>query len=162
MMMIGKRLKQFRKGRGLSQKAFADALSTSSGYISEIESGKTVPGGNFFISLKRVYSLNIDWLLSGDGEPDSAKDEEKTELSTPLDEKVVDFKFAELIKGAQDKDLARDMERDLVDIQIRSIKVFRETGTYIKGVANALRALDSQMGERAVGDALDNVKTNGQ
>ena len=67
--MIGTHLKQIRKQKGLSQKSLADLLSTSSGYISEIEQGKTVPGGNFFLSLKRALGVSIDWLLTGQGNP---------------------------------------------------------------------------------------------
>jgi transcriptional regulator with XRE-family HTH domain len=62
--MIGSRLKEWRKGKGLSQQALATVLNTSSGYISEIEQGKTVPGGNFLVSLNREFHVDINWLLS--------------------------------------------------------------------------------------------------
>lgn len=66
--MLGDRLKQIRKEKNLSQKAFADPLSTSSGYISEVEQGKKAPGSDFLTSLSRVYGVSIDWLLTGAGE----------------------------------------------------------------------------------------------
>ena len=70
--MIGPRVKQFRKEKNLSQQVFADLLSTSSGYISEIEKGKTTPGAKFFQSLKKAFpSANIEWIITGIGEMDS-------------------------------------------------------------------------------------------
>lgn len=67
--MLGDRLKQIRKEKGLSQKAFADPLATSSGYISEVEQGKKTPGSEFLLSLSRVWKVSIDWLLTGEGSP---------------------------------------------------------------------------------------------
>ena len=67
--MIGLRIKKIRKEKGLSQKAFAEILNTSSGYISEVEQGKIIPGGKFFISLKQVININLNWLVTGEGAP---------------------------------------------------------------------------------------------
>ena len=65
--MIGERLKSWRKSENLTQQAIARSISSSSGYISEIEQGKTIPGGNFLISLNREYGVDINWLLTGGG-----------------------------------------------------------------------------------------------
>jgi transcriptional regulator with XRE-family HTH domain len=65
--MLGDRVKQIRKEKNLSQQAFATLLSTASGYISEIEKGKTMPGSVFLCSLKRVCpELDMNWLLTGE------------------------------------------------------------------------------------------------
>ena len=64
--MLGDRFKSIRKEKGLTQKAFAAALATSSGYISEIEAGKKIPGGELLTSLKRVFNVDINWLLVGE------------------------------------------------------------------------------------------------
>lgn len=63
--MIGARLKEIRDKSGLKQKPFADRIGTSSSYISEIESGKKIPGGEFLVSLKREFGVDINWLLTG-------------------------------------------------------------------------------------------------
>lgn len=86
--MIGARIKQLRKEKSLSQKAFADLLSTSSGYISEVESGKTMPGGNFFISLKRALDVDINWLLTGEGEKYIKEREGSAQAGSPIYNKV--------------------------------------------------------------------------
>lgn len=67
--MIGSRIKLLRKKEGLSQKAFADMLNTSSGYISEVEQEKIIPGGKFFISLKQIINIDLNWLITGEGSP---------------------------------------------------------------------------------------------
>lgn len=65
--MIGARIKEFRKHNKLSQQAVASLLTTSSGYISEVEQGKTQPGSNFLVSLKRAFpDLDLNWLLTGE------------------------------------------------------------------------------------------------
>jgi len=65
---LGDRIKEVRQANNLTQQAFAISLNTSAGYISEIEAGKKIPGSEFLISLKRVYQIDIDWLLTGEGE----------------------------------------------------------------------------------------------
>lgn len=65
--MLGDNLKWVRKDKKLSQKAFAEPLGTSSGYISEVEQGKKTPGADFLKSLSGAYRVSIEWLLTGEG-----------------------------------------------------------------------------------------------
>ena len=65
-MTLGNRLNQIRKGKALSQQAFAAMLDTSSGYISEIEQGKKMPGSEFLLSLWRVFRVDLNWFLTGE------------------------------------------------------------------------------------------------
>lgn len=67
--MIGKRIKQLRVSKKLTQQQLADKIASSSGYISEMESGKAIPGGTRLLSLKRYFGVSIDWLLTGEGAP---------------------------------------------------------------------------------------------
>lgn len=73
---LGDRVKEVRQADKLTQQAFAISLNTSAGYISEIEAGKKIPGSEFLISLKRVYQVDIDWLLTGEGEMKRGKGEQ--------------------------------------------------------------------------------------
>lgn len=63
--MIGERLKQIRINNNLTQQVFAARLGTSSGFISEIESGKKLPGSDFLISLRREFSVDLNMFLTG-------------------------------------------------------------------------------------------------
>jgi transcriptional regulator with XRE-family HTH domain len=74
-MTLGNRLNQIRKDRALSQQAFAAMLDTSSGYISELEQGKKMPGSEFLLSLWRVFSIDLNWFLTGEGKEATGKNE---------------------------------------------------------------------------------------
>lgn len=65
---IGSRIFQMRSALHLSQQKFAKQIGISSGYISELENNKKVPGGEVLLSLKKEFCINIDWLLTGKGE----------------------------------------------------------------------------------------------
>lgn len=74
-MTLGNRLNQIRKDRALSQQAFAAMLDTSSGYISEIEQGKKMPGSEFLLSLWRVFNVDLNWFLTGEEKEVASKNE---------------------------------------------------------------------------------------
>jgi transcriptional regulator with XRE-family HTH domain len=62
---IGKRLKQVREGAGLNQRDFATRIASSSGRVSEIESGKNVPSGDLLLRLNQEFGTDLTWLLAG-------------------------------------------------------------------------------------------------
>lgn len=62
---IGSRIKQIRNSAGLNQREFAEILETSSGYISGIESGKNMAGGDFLLRLHNKFNVNLHFLLTG-------------------------------------------------------------------------------------------------
>lgn len=72
---LGDRIKQLRKSQNLTQQAFAKALGISAGYVSEIEQGNKMPGSEVLLSLKQVFHINTDWLLTGEGEMERGKKE---------------------------------------------------------------------------------------
>lgn len=49
----------------MSQRDFAAKLGTSSGYISGLESGKTMPGGDFLLRIHQEFGTDVTWLLTG-------------------------------------------------------------------------------------------------
>ena len=66
---IGERIFSIRAKLKLNQREFAKKLETSSGYISGIESGKNMAGGEFLLRLNREFGVDLNWLLTGIGEP---------------------------------------------------------------------------------------------
>lgn len=62
---VGDRIKQVRAGSGLNGRDFAARLDTSAGRISEIENGKTMPGGDFLQRLQVEFGVDLNWLMSG-------------------------------------------------------------------------------------------------
>lgn len=75
--ILGDRIKEIRKINNLTQADFANVLGTSTPYISEIEANKYIPGGEFFHSLNQIYKVNINWLLTGEGDIFISEDENK-------------------------------------------------------------------------------------
>jgi transcriptional regulator with XRE-family HTH domain len=64
---FGKRVRQIRKERRLTQKEFAEPIEISHKYVSDIEKGKIVPSRAVIKLMELTYGLNHDWLLEGDG-----------------------------------------------------------------------------------------------
>lgn len=62
---IGKRIKQVREDAGLNQRDFAARMGSSSGRVSEIESGKNVPGGDLLLRLNQEFGTDLTWVLTG-------------------------------------------------------------------------------------------------
>ena len=63
------RLLEVRKAKNINKLELSRILGVSSGYISEIEQGKKMPGLSFLVSLQRELHVSIDWFLSGNGHP---------------------------------------------------------------------------------------------
>ena len=112
--MIGKRIKQLRISKKLTQQQLADKIASSSGYISEMESGKAIPGGTRLLSLKRFFGVSIDWLLTGEGEKylsnehkDASIDVlslEQSDESRPFKNKTLAIEINRILKEIEDID----------------------------------------------------------
>lgn len=60
---IGLRVKSVRGG--MAQRDFAARLGISNGGISQIESGKAMPGGDFLLRIHQEFGVDVTWLLTG-------------------------------------------------------------------------------------------------
>jgi transcriptional regulator with XRE-family HTH domain len=57
-----------RKKLGYNQTSFAKELNTSQDIISKIENNKIIPSNKIIFSLNSKFKVNLNWLLSGEGE----------------------------------------------------------------------------------------------
>lgn len=80
---VGARVFQVRQDVNLNQRDFAARIGISSGGISQIESGKAMPGGDFLLKIHQEFGVDITWLLTGmsatgtaPASPPLARDEE--------------------------------------------------------------------------------------
>ena len=64
---ICKRFNHIRKSLKKSQIEFAEELSSTQSIISDIERRKVTPSKNMLKELRKVFKVNIDWLLTGEG-----------------------------------------------------------------------------------------------
>ena len=68
MENIADRFIKMRNKLGFNKSQLAQCLQTTPSIIGEIESGKREPSKNILIKLLSGYNININWLLSGEGE----------------------------------------------------------------------------------------------
>lgn len=52
---------------GLNQSEFARKAGVSPGFVSELVRGNKKPGAEFLYSVRVVYGISVDWLLTGEG-----------------------------------------------------------------------------------------------
>ncbi len=83
---VGLRLRLLREALNLSQAKLAKKLKVSQGAISKWESGERDVPTSILIELKKEFGVNLNWLLSGEGEMFSASSE-----SANLTPELVDF-----------------------------------------------------------------------
>lgn len=65
---MNERIKQVRKAKKLSQKEFAENINLSQNHISNIEKGVRPITDRIISDVCKVYNVNKNWLLSGEGE----------------------------------------------------------------------------------------------
>jgi transcriptional regulator with XRE-family HTH domain len=65
---FGNRIKKIRKALKLSQNEFARGINMSGSFISDLESGSSRAGYDFFYALATVYDVNLYYLVLGEGE----------------------------------------------------------------------------------------------
>src|SRR5690606_18524492 len=69
MTTFGKRLKQARGRRGLTQNQVAEMLGIDFTTLSKYENDKSQPDHQTLRELASMYEVSIDWLLTGDRLP---------------------------------------------------------------------------------------------
>ena len=63
MQSIGKRIKEIRVERGLSQQRMGEILSVSQDTVSLWEKGKSVPTAEFLIAISKSFDVSGDYIL---------------------------------------------------------------------------------------------------
>ncbi|BFH17948.1 helix-turn-helix domain-containing protein [Paenibacillus melissococcoides] len=71
-MSIGRRIKELRKEKGVSQKDLAETIGVSRGNVGDWELDKVKPGADALLALSEYFEVTTDWLLSGN-EPSNAR-----------------------------------------------------------------------------------------
>lgn len=66
-MAIGKRIKNLRNNLKITAKDFADVLQIPLRTIGSYERDEAQPSSKFFNALINIYRVNINWLLTGQG-----------------------------------------------------------------------------------------------
>lgn len=69
METIGTRIKEIRKGAGLTLEKFGAKIGITAASLSTIENGKSNPSVQTVLMICREFNVNEDWLRDGTGEP---------------------------------------------------------------------------------------------
>jgi transcriptional regulator with XRE-family HTH domain len=69
-MMLGEKIRQLRKGRGLSQEELAGQLTVSRQALSKWELGESVPDTENVVQLSKIFNVSTDYLLNEDYKSD--------------------------------------------------------------------------------------------
>lgn len=90
--MIGDRLSELRKDRGMSQQELADKLKLTKYTISSYEREKTMPSDEIKIELAKIFDVSIDYLLGLINEPLSyQKPNNYIKLPDNLPDNIIDI-----------------------------------------------------------------------
>ena len=65
MTFLGERIREARKEKGESQQFFAENVGISQSFLSDIERGLQIPGGEVLLSISRYTGLSIDFIVKG-------------------------------------------------------------------------------------------------
>lgn len=82
--MISKRIKGIREKANMSQQEFGKYLGVSRDVIGNIEYGRVAPKEPFLSLLCSVFNINMNWLLTGEGE----STDENLEMRKNIDEAI--------------------------------------------------------------------------
>jgi len=97
--LIGSRIKQLRKARGVSQEALSEKIGMSSKYLSSIERGQENPTLDTFLRLAKALEVNVFELFNYSQTP-SPKEAKKIvfDLATSGDKAKLEV-IAKLIRS---------------------------------------------------------------
>ncbi len=87
---IGQRLRSTRLELGISQCNFANELMTAPNHICQIERGRCVPGSKLLRRMRVRFGIDINWLLSGQGNTEPAN-----QLKCEIDALVNNYRRAD-------------------------------------------------------------------
>ena len=67
-LIVGARLRLWRKSKGIRQKAMSPVLKIAQGTYSDLETGRALPSATTLKNMIERTDLNIIWLLMGHGD----------------------------------------------------------------------------------------------
>jgi len=158
-MTIGKRIKLIRGS--LSLKDFAQRIDPAKKSSYDWESGKAMPGASTLEKIHKVFGVNINWLLTGEGEPflnknsTNAKDFHKVDsliMTVPSPESkhtaTAMDSFAESISGLREIYDSGDASLiQALEINIRIIRREAHRGKIINAQADQINNLEKKCKE---------------
>ena len=115
---MNERIKKIRKLNGLTQVQFAERLSITQNYVTQIETNSKSPGDRLISDICREFHISEEWLRTGKGEMDAPTDDDfaKVCLEIGATDKRLQKAIIELWKmPPQDRELLWNFLEKLVN-----------------------------------------------
>ncbi|MBQ6715084.1 MAG: helix-turn-helix transcriptional regulator [Clostridia bacterium] len=156
-MTLGKRIAQYRKEKGLTQEALAQAMNVSAQAVSKWENDQTCPDISSLPLLSKILGVTVDELLSGKSE------NLPTVAMQPLENrKAIEEMMLRIVVDSADGDKVR------VNLPMALIKVAIELGVEMPQVSgnSALKNIDFKqifdlVSHGAIGNLVEVESSNG-
>ena len=103
--MIGKRLKEVRKSKGITQSQLAEQIGVSVSAVKKWEQDQVDPNTAALMSIAVALNVSLDYLFGNSSEPDLVIEEGQTKKilevvkDLPERHKTALLKYAELLRG---------------------------------------------------------------
>lgn len=125
-----------------NKKTFAKKCGISEKQLYIYLKGTSDPGMRFFSNMKIQYPMiNIEWLITGIGEPDIIYEDLKIKSSNKdviSYENAIENEHLKLIKKFKNKETALNANKDLLDIEQYSSETFMKATGYLKGLRDGV------------------------
>lgn len=131
----------------LGPRAFADKLKISVDKIKSIKYGKVRISAEIAILIEQVFGFDFKWIMTGIGNPNSAKDSSER----PKTSNVYEFKHMELIREFKNKQLAFNITNSLIELEYLDSESFKRVEAYLKGTVDALREVTERKPQVSTG-----------
>lgn len=132
---------------GLGPRAFADSLQISVDKIKSIKYGKVRISKEIAILIEQVFGFDFKWIMTGLGNPDSAKDASER----PKTSNVYEFQLMELIKEFKNKPLALNITQSLIELENLDSESFKRVEAYLKGTVDAIKEVTERKSDFSSG-----------
>lgn len=150
---FGKRLRNYRKAKGIKGVEFAKYMGISQASLSAIENDKASTSVQAITNLVQNTDINIYWLLTGEGVPYI---ENETEIMIKPDD--IEMDHMSLMKNFKDKPRAKIASVGLLRIEELDRETFIEVVGYIRGVANSLKVKEQVVGSTSGGTTAGSAR----
>lgn len=114
MANIGDRIRFVRKNKGFSQIEFSSQLEITQSFLSGLERGRYQPTTDVLSRLANIYGVDINWLLTGQGKPETVRppaikaQSRVTELIGKMLEGMDEAALRDVLKYTEEKKLLNE------------------------------------------------------
>jgi|GEM_PF-7095135 len=157
------RLRIVRKSLDLTQEQLAVSIGINRVNITDMEAGRTRLTTPIALALEHIHNINSQWLLHEEGDmfvEKSTSVSESAETVVPMGNSVV-REHQQLVTRFRDAQRAKIINEDLLTIEQLSGAAWERTASYIRGVADTLRVVGSDIQQesksKAVGGSTSEV-----